>query len=91
MLTKRYQTDCAMPIPCLMGPGSEPGCLAVAPVGALKNKLPLDFARWALVDFLAKRERIHVEFDSELRRWSARKRNIPADVPAHGRPHLDPR
>ena len=65
-MTKRYQTDCATPMPRLIGPGIGAGGLAVAPVGALENKLPLDLASRIFVDLFAQRQRIHIQLDGEF-------------------------
>ena len=79
MFTKRYQTDCAMPMPRLTGPLIRSGRLAVLPVRTLADDLPLDSACRILVNLVAKSHRIHVELYSQARQSPVRRRNIPGD------------
>ncbi len=65
-MTKRYQTDCAMPHAALDGPGVGSGRPSLAPVCALADELALHLAGGVLVDLFAQVDRIHVELDGEL-------------------------
>ena len=66
MLTKRYQTDCAIPMPRLIGPAIGAGGLAIAPVRALKDDLPLDLASRIFVDLFAEGQRVHLQLGREF-------------------------
>ena len=66
MLTKRYQTDWAMPMPRLMGPVSEPAGRRFRQLVRSRMSCALGFACGAFVDLFAEGERVHVELDGEI-------------------------